>query len=248
MPCGRPLNSGGAVEREVTGDGLEVGDRLQLVLVGGLLGDHDRVVVLGGRLVEHDQDLRQHLLHVLVDLVGVGAGVGLVVVERQRTGVLGEHLHRVVLERAQVDLARADVRLGGGVDALGLQRAGVDLGEQRGLGEVRHHRRRSGRRSATGRGRTGRARRRERVVGAAARGQAQERGGDQCHRRGHALHGGGPFVVLWSVWRSGAWVSQAERAERVKQVRRAWGRPSRTCRPQPRRCVNPSRDHRHGAR
>ena len=246
MPCGRPLNSGGAVSVRSLATALRSAIDFSLYLSAVAWVTTIESLSSAADLSSTVEGLGQHLLHVLVDLVGVGAGVGLVVVERQGAGVLGEHLHRVVLERAQVDLARADVRLGGGVDALGLQRAGVDLGEQRGLGEVRttDDDRAAG---GTGRGRTGRARRRERVVGAAARGQAQERGGDQCHRRGHALHGGGPFVVLWSVWRSGASVSQAERAERVKQVRRAWGRPSKTCRPQPRRCVNPSRDHRHGA-
>ena len=51
---------------------------------------------------------------------------------------------------AQVDLAGADVGLGRRVDALGAQRAGVDLGEEGGLGEVRRRRRRWRRRASSG--------------------------------------------------------------------------------------------------
>jgi hypothetical protein len=138
LVAGLPLRR--AAGDQVARDGLEVGDRLQGVLVGGGLGDGDRVLVLGVGLGQDLGALGEHLLQLGLDLLGradrVRDALGLEERE-QRAVVLRDGVDGAVLERLDVALARADVGLRGHVDALGLQGAGVHVHEQLVLGEVR---------------------------------------------------------------------------------------------------------------
>ena len=156
-----------------TRSGIAVSDQASAVS----LVDHHGVLVLS-RGLRQDRESVGHLrLERLVDLVRVGRRHGLVVVVRQRAGVLGQDVDLPALDRLEVGLPVADVELALHGDTLRLESLRVDLTEERRLREVR---RPDGHRG----GRTRAAVRRGRLVGCewvigAATGCERQHGGSK---------------------------------------------------------------------
>jgi hypothetical protein len=68
--------------------------------------------------------------------VGCRRGGFLVEVLQQVAGVLRDQVDRMVLHRRDIGFTAADAELAPDVEAVGLQRLGVDLGDDLALGEV----------------------------------------------------------------------------------------------------------------